>query len=309
MNFLKLLDQIGEYAIRFANYLRSQPKRIAVTSCDIARRAVVSVKYGFEKLRKRIKVIPFEKRVAIAVTASAITFICWQMFAYTVYQSLFIIVNLVFTASLALYVSRLIYRIREQRRDFDQRLQSLATVRRRREAELQQVRAENEILKQSLSKEKVYEAKSQSLIDAIKMNKAAQQPGDEAGHFILLSISQCFEICGGIIYLRDKNSEEEVLNYAGSFALDEKPSRMTMTIDDALVGEVFKSCKPMYLADIPSENMRAITGLGRARELQMYILPISIDQKVIGIIEVASFVKLDIANLWDSVNEQLAQEI
>ncbi|MBP5419586.1 MAG: GAF domain-containing protein [Bacteroidales bacterium] len=309
MKFFRLLDQLGDYVIRLARFLEIQPKWILVAVRTGVQKVFLSLKNGLEKLRSQIKIISFEKRVAIAVTASAIAFICWQMFAYAVYQSLFIIVNLVFTASLALYVSRLLFRIREQRRDFDQRLQSLAMVRRRREAELQQVRAENDVLKQSLSKEKVYEATSESLINAIKSNKALRQPSDEPGHYILLSISQCFEICGGIIYLRDKNSENEELNYAGSYALDEKPSRLTMTADDALVGEVFRNCQPMYLADIPSENMRAITGLGRARELQMYILPISIDKKVIGIIEVASFVKLDIANLWDKVNEQLAQEI
>ena len=309
MDFFRILDHLGNSVNRIAEIIQTLPRRIVNVLRRVVQNTLWSIKYITIKLRKNYRVVSFEKRVAFAVTATAIMFICWQMFAYSVYQSLFIIVNLIFTAGLALYVSRLLFRIRQQRQDFEQRLKSLAVVRQRREAELQQARAENERLKLSINKEKVYAATSESLISAIRDNKAESHGDDERGHYILLGIAQCFEICGGVIYLRDEKAEEGELSYAGSYALDEKPANLTITANDAMVGEVFESGKPMFLPNVPSENMCAITGLGRARRLQMYILPLSVNNQIVGIIEIASFVELEIANIWNRVNEQLAKDL
>lgn len=110
-----------------------------------------------------------------------------------------------------------------------------------------------------------------------------------------------------------KVDDEEAYELAGQFALKdyeivEEPNARKITADDAILGQVVTSGQMMLMSDVPTEGLTIMSGLGQTDTINVYLLPIKKNGKVIAIAEVASFSKLAIADIWKDIDNVLLED-
>ncbi len=95
---------------------------------------------------------------------------------------------------------------------------------------------------------------------------------------------------GGIFLVEgDKESEKSIELLAG-YAYDRrKYHKKTLEIGEGLLGACYLEKKPIFLKQIPDDYIEITSGLGHEVPKCLYIVPLMIDENVIGMIEIASF--------------------
>lgn len=88
----------------------------------------------------------------------------------------------------------------------------------------------------------------------------------------------------------EKNQTSKYLNLVASYAFHRKKFlTKRMELDEGLIGRVFQEKHLLYLDEIPSDYLRFTSGLGDAPPKYLLILPLKLQQKIEGVIEIASF--------------------
>lgn len=97
---------------------------------------------------------------------------------------------------------------------------------------------------------------------------------------------------GGLFIFNDENTEQPVLEMAASVAYGRRKFLEKQILPgDGLVGACFLEKKKIYITDVPEEYTEIKSGLGTANPGSILILPLMIEDNVIGIIELAAFKK------------------
>ena len=111
----------------------------------------------------------------------------------------------------------------------------------------------------------------QNLVDAIISNLVKYIEGLQGAIFIV-------------------NEEEKVLDLVSSFAYDRKKFiSKRVELGEGLVGQAWHEEKYIQLDDVPEEHTKIKSGMGQATPKNILIVPLIDNQKVYGIIELASF--------------------
>jgi len=107
----------------------------------------------------------------------------------------------------------------------------------------------------------------------------------------LINYTKCNQ--GGIFLYSNENGEE-CLNLEASYAYDRKKFlSKKIEIGEGLVGTCAIEKKTIYMTQIPQDYINITSGLGGATPNNLIIVPMLVEDNLLGIIELASFNKLE----------------
>jgi len=95
---------------------------------------------------------------------------------------------------------------------------------------------------------------------------------------------------GGIFFVNEENKHEPYLYLAGSYAYDRrKYLEKKIELGIGLIGRCFQEAETIYMTDIPKNYISIKSGLGEDNAAALLLIPIKYNEKVMGVIELASF--------------------
>lgn len=95
----------------------------------------------------------------------------------------------------------------------------------------------------------------------------------------------------GAIYFAQKNNSEKVqLQMIACYAYDKKKHEESIIEEgEGIVGQIYKEKETIYLKEIPENYIKITSGLGEALPTTLLIVPIKIENEVLGVLELANF--------------------
>jgi methyl-accepting chemotaxis protein len=95
---------------------------------------------------------------------------------------------------------------------------------------------------------------------------------------------------GGIFIINDEDSNNIFLELKGCYAFERRKFlEKEVKIGEGLVGQAYLEKEMIYMTDIPEDYLNIKSGLGDASPGSIIIVPIKMEEQVIGILELASF--------------------
>lgn len=238
------------------------------------------------------------------ILGNAIFFIFWQGGWSHVSHSAFIAVNyLAFGLFFGLVLLFFRLMLIEKKRDENQLAQM--------ERKCQSLLSDKELLQSEI--ERLSESGKQtdellslgsSLLNSLRAGHNGSRREKEGKHFILKAIAAHFEICCGIVYYKQKHSDEFCVE--GKYAVAEDQIVEAIVPGQGACGQVLADGQPLVLNNISVDGLSAFSGLGDTKQINIYILPIFVDEAVVGVIELGAFSKLHIVDVWNRYRKELS---
>lgn len=260
----------------------------------------------FSKLFEVVKGASIRRKTLIGMALFLTLYFSWQIFAYSLSQTVFVIVNLLFVSISSILICIIIFSTKKSLKSLEDQLSAAEAIRKKKEKEISAMKKEIHDYKIAAKNQTSFGKNSQALIDSVKKYKQDVREGEGRGQYILRSIALHYEVCCGLIYM--KNTDTNQFDLAGQFALSEEPKYVTINEQDGLAGMAIIKGKVQTLKEVPSDFFNISSGLGQTSSLQLYILPLKKNGVVEAVIEVASFGKLPLADIWPDIDNILLNE-
>lgn len=98
----------------------------------------------------------------------------------------------------------------------------------------------------------------------------------------------------GSIFVINEEGSEKFLELTASYAWDRKKFKeKRILLGEGLAGRCWQEAERVYLTDVPNDYIEITSGLGKANPTCILIVPMKMDDKVFGVIEIASFNKIE----------------
>jgi methyl-accepting chemotaxis protein len=95
---------------------------------------------------------------------------------------------------------------------------------------------------------------------------------------------------GGVFILDDNNKDDIHFNLLSAYAYDRRKFlEKRIEIGEGLVGNCAIEKKTIFMIDIPQDYVEITSGLGSANPNCLLIVPLKVEEKVLGVLEIASF--------------------
>lgn len=95
---------------------------------------------------------------------------------------------------------------------------------------------------------------------------------------------------GGIFILNDSDTENPFLNLVACYAFERKKFlTRRVEIGDGLVGQCFMEQDRIHLTEVPADYIRITSGLGGESPTSCLLVPLKVNDKIFGVLELASF--------------------
>lgn len=115
----------------------------------------------------------------------------------------------------------------------------------------------------------------------------------------------------GVLYIATENADEKILTLRGTYSINKEQLLQTISYGDGIIGQVALNKKPMTFEDISTQNLTISTAIFQAKPINSYIFPLIYQDKLFGVVEIASFSKFTQYNkeFLDGANEIIAINI
>ncbi|WP_338239325.1 GAF domain-containing protein [Persicobacter diffluens] len=124
-----------------------------------------------------------------------------------------------------------------------------------------------------------------------------QQQGvsfDTAANVWLKNIISHTDASMGGLYIIERDEGENILKLSAAYAFGrQKYLDQKIEIGEGLIGQAYLEKQPIFMTDIPEDYLKIRSGLGDASPRSLLIYPMLLHDRVIGILELASFHVLD----------------
>jgi putative methionine-R-sulfoxide reductase with GAF domain len=131
-------------------------------------------------------------------------------------------------------------------------------------------------------------------IDKVKSEIQGINEVDKKAEKLLSSLSNILEASQAAIYIADKQDGKKVIKLYTSYAFVIPESQvLSYEFGEGLAGQVAKERKLVNISDIPEGYITVLSGLGKSDPAHLLISPVEKDDKLLAVVEVASFKKLD----------------
>ncbi len=108
----------------------------------------------------------------------------------------------------------------------------------------------------------------------------------------LSKVVPLLDSCQAVFYVRgtDEQNNRPLLQLLASYAsIEQNHHSTTYRFGEGIVGQAALDNSPILLSDVPPDYMRVSSGVGDGSPLNIYVLPISYEEEVKAVIEIASF--------------------
>jgi len=130
---------------------------------------------------------------------------------------------------------------------------------------------------------------------------------------IISNLVKYLEANQGGFYLAEEDSETGIhFNMKACYAYDRKKfADKKVRIDEGLIGTCAMERQSIYITDIPDNYLSITSGMGHANPRHLLIVPLMIQEDVLGIIELASFHKIQQYQIQfvESIAESIAMTL
>lgn len=159
--------------------------------------------------------------------------------------------------------------------------------------------------------EQAEEGKQVSIFEEAWNSSKKEKDVEQICETFLIELSNKIELVQGLFYLFDKKEKKYKIAAKYAYYSDEEPA--SFEIGEGLSGQVAKDMNPMQINELPEKYMTILSGLGSSAPTNLLILPVIHKNTVIGVIELASFVKFefntqDFVEFLKGVSESLIQD-
>ncbi|MFO7843078.1 MAG: GAF domain-containing protein [Bacteroidales bacterium] len=117
---------------------------------------------------------------------------------------------------------------------------------------------------------------------------------------------------GGLFIVNDQEESKKSLHLVAAFAFDrEKYFTREIEMGEGLVGTCAMEKQSIYLTEIPQDYVHIVSGLGGANPNSLLLIPLKIENDILGVIEMASFRKFEQHEIefTESVAESIASTL
>lgn len=128
------------------------------------------------------------------------------------------------------------------------------------------------------------------------------------GREVISNLVKFLKANQGVIFVLDGDEKETYLNLISAYAWNrEKFIEKRIAIGEGLIGSVADEKFSVYMTDVPEDYIEIKSGTGSANPKSILIVPLKVDQEVLGVIEVASFNEIESYEI--KIVEHIAEDI
>lgn len=127
----------------------------------------------------------------------------------------------------------------------------------------------------------------------VEILRAKSSDTNELADSIISNLVKYMNANQGALYIVNDETADVFIERAACYAYNRKKHlNQKIALGEGLVGQVVLEKQTMYMTNIPNDFLKITSGLGEALPGNLLIVPLKLEENVLGVVEVASFAQI-----------------